>query len=69
MTKITVSTKYQVVIPKEIRGQARVRKGEKFIALVKDGVISLVAERPLKYLQGSFKGMKATALRDKHDRT
>lgn len=68
MTKITVSSKYQVVIPKDIRAQARVRKGERLIALVKDGVISLVAERPLKYLRGSFKGMPPGGLREKRER-
>ena len=68
MSKVTVSSKYQVVIPKDVRAKARVRKGEKLIALVKDGVISLVAERPLKYLKGAFKGLRPGGLREKRDR-
>ncbi len=68
MSKVTVSSKYQVVIPKDVRAKARVRKGEKLVALVKDGVISLVAERPLKHLKGVFKGLRPGGLREKRDR-
>ena len=68
MTQVTISSKFQIVIPRDIRGLAGLRKGEKLVALFKDGVITLVPERPLKSLRGVFKGLKADGLRDKRDR-
>ena len=68
MTQVTVSSKFQIVIPREIRGQAHLKKGEKLVALFKDGVITLVPERPLKSLRGLFKGMDSGDVRDDRDR-
>ncbi|MBI4677783.1 MAG: AbrB/MazE/SpoVT family DNA-binding domain-containing protein [Elusimicrobia bacterium] len=68
MTRVTVSSKFQIVIPKEIRGQAHLKKGERLVALFKDGVITLVPEHPLKSLRGAFPGMDGRDVRDKRDR-
>lgn len=68
MTQVTISSKFQVVIPKEIRGQAHLRKGEKLVALYKDGIIALVPERPLKSLRGAFRGMDTKGVREELDR-
>lgn len=68
MTQVTISSKFQVVIPKGIRGQAHLKKGEKLVALFKDGVITLIPERPLKSLRGTFRGMDAEGVREKRDR-
>ena len=68
MSKVTVSTKYQVVIPKDVRRQAHIVPGEQLTVLVKSGVISLVADRPLIAARGIAKGADRKGLREKKDR-
>lgn len=68
MTQVTVSTKYQVVIPLEVRRQVAVRPGERFTMLVKGGMITLIPRRPLSELRGSLKGMDTRGIREKRDR-
>ena len=47
MARTVLSTKFQVVIPKDIREETGLRKGQTFQVISKGGVISLVPERPL----------------------
>lgn len=68
MTQVTVSSKYQVVIPREVRRQVPVRTGQKLAVIVKEGMIALCPDRPLGALRGFLKGMNVGAIRDKRDR-
>lgn len=68
MTQVTVSSKYQVVIPKEVRRQLPLRTGQKLAVVVKEGVITLLPDRPLASFRGFLKGMKVGAIREKRDR-
>ncbi len=68
MTPVTVSSKYQVVIPKEARRQAHIRPGEKMLVLVKGDVITMIPDRPLKDLRGIVKGLDSSGLREKRER-
>ena len=68
MTQVTVSSKYQVVIPKEVRRQVPLRTGQKLAVVVKEGVISLLPDKPLAAFKGFLKGMKAGAIREKRER-
>lgn len=68
MTTATVSSKYQVVIPKEIRTQARIRKGEKVTLFFKGGVITMVPHVPIESLRGFAKGINTKNIREKKDR-
>jgi AbrB family looped-hinge helix DNA binding protein len=68
MTQVTVSTKYQVVIPKEVRRQVPVHTGQKFTMVVKEGTITLLPNRPLSRMRGFLKGMSGVVHREKHDR-
>ena len=68
MAQTTVSSKYQVVIPKEIRNQVPLAAGQKLQVVLKNGVISLVPDRPLAELRGFLKGMSTGEIRDKGDR-
>lgn len=68
VNEVTVSTKYQVVIPKEVRRQAHIKPGEKFSVHLKGDIIALVPERPLQSLRGIAKGMDVRGLREKKDR-
>ena len=68
MATATISSKYQVVIPKEIRREVKIRSGQVVQVLVKGGVISLIPDRPLSELRGFLSGMSAEGVRDKTDR-
>ena len=68
MVKVTISAKYQVVIPKEIRQLLNLKRGQKMIVLVKDGIINLLPERPLSEMRGVFKGMNTKDLREEGER-
>ncbi|NKE73368.1 AbrB/MazE/SpoVT family DNA-binding domain-containing protein [Candidatus Manganitrophus noduliformans] len=68
MSTITISSKYQIVIPKEIREKLRLSPRQKLQVLEKGGVISLVPEVPLKSLKGFVKGMDQSNLREKQER-
>ena len=43
MTQVTVSSKYQVVIPKDVRRQVPLRMGQKLAIVVKEGLITPVS--------------------------
>ena len=68
MARTTVSTKFQVVIPREIRAESGVRKGQTFQVISKGGVISLVPERPLSDLKGFAPKARPSGFREKRDR-
>ena len=68
MSRTVVSTKFQVVIPKEIREETGLRKGQTFQVVSKGGVISLVPERPLSELKGFAQNVRSTGFREKRDR-
>jgi AbrB family looped-hinge helix DNA binding protein len=68
MARATISTKFQVVIPREIREQAGITSGQTVEVLVKDGVITLVPHRPLAELRGALRGADTSELRDKSER-
>ncbi len=68
MTRVTVSSKYQVVIPKEVRRQVPLRSGQKLAVVVKEGVITLLPDRPISSLRGFVKGIRVGGFREKQDR-
>ena len=68
MTQVTVSSKYQVVIPKEVRKLLPLRTGQKLAVVVKEGVITLLPDRPLASFKGFLKSMKVGKVREKRDR-
>ena len=68
MAQTVVSSKYQVVIPKEVRDQLELEKGQVLEVVVRNGVITLVPDRPLTELRGFVRGLDTAGLRDKEDR-
>ncbi|HBL17878.1 MAG TPA: AbrB family transcriptional regulator [Elusimicrobia bacterium] len=68
MTQAILSTKYQLVIPREIRQRLHLRSGQKMMFLIKGDVITLVPERPLSELKGIARGIKPGVLREKKER-
>lgn len=70
MDTVTVSSKYQVVIPEHIREENMIRPGDKMAVLVKHGVVHLVPVRPFSKTKGMFRGLDLGKddLRDHSDR-
>jgi len=68
MATVTVSKKYQLVIPEKIRKDARIRPGDQMVAIVKDGILQYVPLRTLKETRGMAFGLDTKGLRDKSDR-
>lgn len=68
MDTATLSTKYQLVIPRGARERLRLRPGMRFTVLDKGGVLYLVPERAPRAYRGVAKGTSPRDLRDKRDR-
>jgi AbrB family looped-hinge helix DNA binding protein len=68
MIEVTISPKYQVVIPKAIREELGLKAGQKLIALAKAGVVYLIPATPMGRLKGIARGMDLSSLRDETDR-
>ena len=66
--QVTVSRKYQVVIPKAVREQISIKPGQKLMVMVKHGILSLVPVLPLDELQGLLRGINTEGLREEEDR-
>jgi AbrB family looped-hinge helix DNA binding protein len=65
MTAVTVSPKYQVVIPKEIRESMGIFSGQKIQVLNYQNRIELIPLKPMKALKGFLKGIDTEVSRDK----
>ncbi len=68
MARTKVSSKYQVVIPKEIRERIGLETGQQMEIIAKGGVITLIPDRPLKSFRGILQGMPTKGVREKKDR-
>ena len=68
MAEAVVSTKFQVVIPKEVRRDIGLKSGQRVQIIAKSGVITMVPDQPIGKMRGYLKGMKSRALREKKDR-
>jgi AbrB family looped-hinge helix DNA binding protein len=64
MATVTVSPKYQVVIPKEIRVKLGLSPGQKVQAILYDGRIELIPIRPIKKMRGFLKGIDTRVERE-----
>ena len=56
--QVTVSPKFQIVIPKELRERYGLKPGQKLLLYDLFGSIRLSVPRPLSELRGMCKGMK-----------
>lgn len=68
MTTATLSTKFQLVIPKEVREQMDLNPGTQFAVIPFNGRIEFIPLRPIEELEGKFKGMDTNNIREKKDR-
>ena len=65
MDTVTVSTKYQVVIPREIRASLGIKPGTKFQVLRYDNRIELIPVKPMREMRGFLRGMDTAIEREK----
>ena len=68
MPRVTISPKFQIVIPREIREKLRLRPGQKITLFERDGIITAIPDLPLEKFRGILKGMSRTVLREKQER-
>lgn len=64
MATVTISPKYQVVIPKAVREKLGLRPGQKVQAIVYDGRIELIPIQPIRSLRGYLQGIDTTVPRE-----
>ena len=64
MSMVTVSPKYQVVIPKEIREHMDIKPGQQVQMMIYKGNLVLVPLRPIEEMRGFAKGIAAEFERD-----
>jgi AbrB family looped-hinge helix DNA binding protein len=65
MTIVTVSPKYQVVIPREARKALGIQPGQQVQVLVYEGRVEFVPLKKLKKTRGFLRGIDTSVPRDK----
>jgi AbrB family looped-hinge helix DNA binding protein len=65
---VKVSSKYQIVIPQDVRERIELKPGQDVVIIEKDGVIHVIPIKPIKEMRGFAKGIDTTNLRDEEDR-
>lgn len=68
MERATLSSKFQIVIPKQIREAMGLEPGQTFLFIPKGHVINLVPQRDPGTLRGWLKGANPDDYRDRADR-
>ncbi len=64
----TISSKFQISVPKKIREQLGIKPGQQFIFLLKGECLELVPKRDMKEMRGSLAGANTKNIRDRSDR-
>ncbi len=64
METVTISPKYQVVIPRKIRQSMRLKPGQKVQMIQYKGRVELIPLNPIKDLQGFVRGINIKFERD-----
>jgi len=68
METVTVSKKYQIVIPEKLRKRSGIKPGDKMVAITKHGIIQYIPVCQLKETKGFILGLDTENLRDESDR-
>lgn len=64
METVTISPKFQVVIPKDIRQRLKLAPGQKVQAIVYENRIELIPLRPIRKMRGFLKGVDTDVPRE-----
>jgi len=68
MDTVTISSKYQMVIPRAIREKWNVKPGQKVRLIIIGNRLEVVPVRDIKSARGFLKGMSSDIERDEEDR-
>jgi AbrB family looped-hinge helix DNA binding protein len=68
MDAITVSPKFQVVIPLKVRKMLGIQRGQKMQVIAYDNRVVLIPMSPIQAARGSLKGMDTNVEREEKDR-
>ncbi len=66
METVTISSKYQVVIPREVRKQFNLKPGQKIMFIPYNGTLRVVVV-PIKKARGMLKGIRTENIREESD--
>ena len=64
METVTLSPKFQVVIPRAIRGDMDLKPGQKLQVIAHDDRIELIPVRPIREMRGFLKGIDTSVERE-----
>jgi AbrB family looped-hinge helix DNA binding protein len=68
MEAVTISSKYQVVIPREIREQFDLKPGQKVVFLPHKKTLRVIIVPPIEEAEGFLKGIDTNIEREEDDR-
>jgi AbrB family looped-hinge helix DNA binding protein len=68
VAKVKLSSKFQIVIPAEIREKMDLKAGEEIVMIETAGVIHLVPQKPIKQMRGFVKGGDTQNIREEEER-
>jgi AbrB family looped-hinge helix DNA binding protein len=67
MEAVTISSKYQVVIPREVREQFNLKPGQKIMFIPFNNILHVVIVPSIKQARGMFKGIDTDVQREEVD--
>lgn len=67
MQPVTISTKYQVVIPREVREQFNLKPGQKVVFIPYNNTLRIVVVPSIEKARGMFKGINTEGIREEQD--
>ena len=68
MNTVTISSKYQVVIPRPIREQFKLKPGQKLLFIPYNNTLRVVIVPPIEDAEGIFEAIDTDPQREKEDR-
>jgi len=68
MTRVTLSSKYQIVIPEDVRRRLGLQPGQQFDVLALAGRLHVVPARSMSDIVGLYPGIDTSGVRDDQDR-
>ena len=69
MHTATLTSKFQICIPKAVRERLGLQAGQQFVFVTKGDTISLVPSRDIAALRGILRGASTADVRDRTERT
>jgi AbrB family looped-hinge helix DNA binding protein len=67
MEPVTISSKYQVVIPRAVREQFKLKPGQKILFIPYKNTLRVVIVPPIEQARGMFKELNTDNIREEED--